>query len=128
MCKLKGTPEIDIFCQMLLYFVQSQSYGDNQTNSTSSSPSTNFCILEGGFCNVVQDIADLEIHHLCHVVVFRHLVFLAKQILVLVVYIWTIEVLVLFTLLSHTHMRSLIQQSKNQNTADKEKMDKTEVE
>ena len=46
---LKGICATDNFCQMLLYFVQTQSIGDNQTRSTPSFPLTNICSNRGMF-------------------------------------------------------------------------------
>ena len=62
-----------------------------------------YAVLEGNFHKVVQDMASLEIHQFSLTVVTQKRVFLAKQILVFMVYIWTTKDLVLFTLLSHTH-------------------------
>ena len=46
---LKGTCAIDNFCEMLLYFVQTQSIGDNQTRSTPSFLPTNTRSTGGRF-------------------------------------------------------------------------------
>ena len=46
---LKDTCATDNFCQMLLYFVQTQSIGDNQTRSTPSLPPTNTRSTGGRF-------------------------------------------------------------------------------
>ena len=46
---LKGTCATDNFCQMLSYFVQTQSIGDNQTRSTPSFFPTNICSTGGRF-------------------------------------------------------------------------------
>ena len=46
---LKGTRATDNFCQMLLYFVQTQSIGDNQTRSTPSFFPTNIHSTGGRF-------------------------------------------------------------------------------
>ena len=46
---LKGICATDNFCQMLLYFVQTQSIGNNQTRSTPSFPLTNICSTRGMF-------------------------------------------------------------------------------
>ena len=84
---LKSTRASDNFCQMLSYFVQSQSIGERQV---ASKPFLSPAIIHGGrgqFHMVVKDVANFFIQHLTTLVVTRTPAFLINQILALVVFI-----------------------------------------
>ena len=97
---LKGTCVSDNFCQMLSYFVQSQSIGDSQVKLNPSFPLPHYMVVGDSFHVVVLDMANLAIQHQTILMVTRASAFLINQIKALVVFIWTIMALVLFILLS----------------------------
>ena len=60
---LKGTCVSHNFCQMLSYFVQTQSIGDSQVASKPFFPLPHYMVVGDGFHVVVLNMADLATQH-----------------------------------------------------------------